>query len=289
MSIELVQSLTPLQMVQQTELEMADLVDDICRRHSLRYSLAFGSLIGAVRHKGFIPWDDDIDILMPRDDYERFLRIARDELPNYYEVQHFRFGTSERYVSRIADKRTLMHLSSYGEGNDLRIWFDIFVLDGLPDGYISRQLRYLEVLWRKACASFAAFDRTVNLHRPGRPKWQQLIINLCAVTHFGKLWNLERCLEKYDRTLTRDGTFDHESCFCGAGTYGARKQTWPSSAFQNLVNYEFEGRLYLGPCDYNAVLAATYGDYMTLPPENQRTIHEIDLIEHPMIAQGKAR
>lgn len=69
--------------VQGTVLEMAVCLDAICRKHDLRYSLAFGSLIGAVRHKGFIPWDDDIDVLMFRDDLDRFLRIAPDELPDY--------------------------------------------------------------------------------------------------------------------------------------------------------------------------------------------------------------
>lgn len=275
-----------LELMQRTELEIAKQVDAICRRHNLRYSLIFGSLIGAVRHKGFIPWDDDIDILMPRDDFELLLQYAVDELPDYYEVQNFKLGTSKRYVSRIADKRTLIRLESYGEGNDLPIWFDIFVLDGIPDGKVARELRYLEVLWRKATCAFAAFDETVNLHRPGRPKWQQLIIDFCAATQFGHLWNLDKNLLKYDKTLKKDSTFAHKDCFCGVGTYDAKRQTWPAHAFLDLIDYEFEDTKLMAPRDFDAVLSVTYGEYMTLPPEDQRAMHRLELLKHPLMREG---
>lgn len=280
-------SLTPIQMIQQTELELADSFDLVCRKHSLRYSLAFGSFIGAVRHKGFIPWDDDIDVIMPRKDYDEFFRIARDELPDYFEVQHFKFGNSKRYVSRIVDTRTLMHLSSYEKDNDIGIWLDIFVLDGLPDKGIEREFCYFEVLWRKACVSFAAFDQTVNLHRPGRPKFQQLIINFCAATKFGHLWSLKKNLSKYDRVLKRIDTFANHDCFCGAGTYDPRRQTWPADIFLDLVDYEFEGHRYLGVKNFDAILRVTYGDYMALPSENNRVVHQIGLVRHPLLEKER--
>lgn len=272
---------TALKLVQETELGLMDYLDDFCRRNSIHYSLIFGSLIGAVRHGGFIPWDDDIDVAMPREDYERFISLVANDVPDWIEVQNFRLGTSKRYVTRIADKRTLMRLSSYTEANDLHIWLDIFPIDGLPNSKVLRGAHLLCVLWDKACCSFAAFEETVNLHRPGRPWWQQAIISFFSATHIGHLWKLDKALTNYDNALQKYPVPYGNECFCGVGTYGFARQTWPSSAFDGLTEYEFEGRSYFGPRDVNAVLSVTYGDYMQLPSEENRVIHQIDLIEHP--------
>lgn len=280
--------LSALKLVQETELGLMDFLDGVCRSYGIRYSLIFGSLIGAVRHKGFIPWDDDIDVVMPREDYDRFLSVVVDDAPEWIEVQHFRLGSSKRYVARIADKRTLMHLDSYSESNDLHIWLDIFPIDGLPDFAWLRRCHLLYVLWRKACCSFAAFDETVNLHRPGRPQWQQAIIWFFSITHMGRLWNLDRALDLYDSALRKYSPLSGGECFCGVGTYGFKRQIWPSFAFNHLVEYEFEGRHYFGPEDADAILAVTYSDYMQLPPEGERTVHQIDLVEHPNMHHARA-
>lgn len=271
-----------LAIVQGTVLEMATCLDGICRKHDLRYSLAFGSLIGAVRHKGFIPWDDDIDVLMFRDDLDRFLRIAPDELPDYYEVQHFSLGNTRRYVTRIVDNRTLMRLDSYGERNDLAIWLDIFVLDGIPDGRFGRGIQYLRILWHKAMCAFASFEETVNRSRPGRAWWQQAIIEFCSITHFGSWMDVGERLKKYDAALRRYRCTEGEACFCGVGTYSGERQTWPRASLEDLVEYEFESAVLKGPRDYDSVLSATYGDYMVPPSEGHRAVHNVHVVKHPM-------
>ncbi len=270
-----------LALVQETELELCSCVDAICRKHNLTYSLAFGSLIGAVRHNGFIPWDDDIDILMPRPDFDRLLEVIRPELPPYYELQFFTFHNTHRYVARLIDHRTLVKLSSYGEGNELAIWLDIFPLDGMPDNSLLKRLHYDRIKWHKAMCAFASFDETVNQHRPGRPFVQQLIIDFCAKTHFGSWLDIDDCLSKYDKALKRYAYSEHDFCVCGIGTYDAKKQTWKRACFDRLSNYEFDGHTFMGPQDYDSVLSVTYNDYMTLPPEDKRVVHHIDLLKHP--------
>lgn len=268
-----------LAILQQVALDMASAVDYICDSKGLRYSLGFGSLLGAVRHQGFIPWDDDIDLLMPREDYDTFAEVAASELPDYYKLQHFKMGTSNRYVMRVVNMRVPIHLESYdSEFNDMHAWLDIFPLDGLPSSYFARRIHYWKVLWHKAMCAFATFDETVNRHRPGRPIIQQSIIDFCSVTHFGSWMNANERLQKYDAALKFYNFQASETCFCAVGPYDAEKMTWPRKVFDNLIKFPFEDRVFCGPADYDTVLATLYGDYMTPPPKEQRAVHQIEVV-----------
>ena len=263
--------------LQETVLALGVQLDKICRKHDIKYSLGFGSLIGAVRHQGFIPWDDDLDFLMPRRDYERFVRVAPAELPPHYKLQNFRVDGSKRYVTRLVDTRLVLRLQSYGTCNDLNPWIDVFPLDGMPEGLVARKIHSLRILWHKAMCAFASFNETVNQHRPGRPRYQQLIIDFCRITHFGSWMDIHERLEKYDAALKRYTFEDCESCVCGVGTYSVKRQIWPCASFRRFRNYDFENAMLKGVSDYDAVLSVTYGDYMTLPPEDQRRMHEIEI------------
>lgn len=271
-----------LALLQRVALDMAKAVAAICDKHELSYSLIFGSLIGAVRHKGFIPWDDDLDVAMPRPDYEKFLEVAPLELPSYYEIHNYKMGNTLRCVTRIVDTRILLKLNSYEDGNILPAWVDIFAIDGLPDKQPAKAIHYMRIQWRKAMWAFAGFESTVNKNRPGRPRWQQLIIDFCAKTHFGSHLDVYDQLDKYDKALKRY-PFDYSTlCCCGMGTYSPQRQTWKRSAFEELVQYDFEGTLLMGAGDYDSVLSATYGDYMTLPPEDQRIVHELAVYKNDL-------
>ena len=263
-----------LRIIQDAALQMGVFVHKVCEKHDLRYSLFFGSLIGAVRHQGFIPWDDDLDLALPRPDYEKFLDVVVDELPEYYELQNYRVTESVRYVSRIIDLRLPLELDSYGEGNNsVHAWIDLFPIDGIPSGFVARNIHYARINWHKAMCAFAAFDQAVKRKRPGRPIYQQVIINFCIVTHFGAWMDARDELEKYDKALRRYSFDEFETCVCGVGTYHPKKQTWPKTAFTKLIQHPFCSAQLSIPVDYDSVLTKTYGDYRIIPRESDRFPH----------------
>lgn len=276
-----------LELLQSAALGIAKAIAAVCDRHSLSYCLMFGSLIGAVRHEGFIPWDDDLDIAMPRPDFERFLKIAPTELEGSYRLADYRSNSeTDRYVTRVVDDRLLLKLNSYENGNVLPAWVDIFVIDGLPDSRTAKNIHYLRIYWHKAMCAFAAFDTTVNKSRPGRPKWQQLIIDFCSATHFGSWLDKSKRLNKYDAALKKYDFRSGAYCFCGVGSYSPKMQTWPVSAFDCMEKRPFESTGFPIPRDYDSVLSVIYGsDYMTLPPEDKRVIHEIEIYQDTRIPQ----
>ena len=121
-----------LRALQLVELEIMKIFVNICERHQLRYIMIGGTMLGAIRHKGFIPWDDDIDVGMPRADYEKFLQIVRAELPADYDFLNYKQNPEYlRYFSRIVDTRVKVTNASYTDTLVEHAWIDIFPLDGL--------------------------------------------------------------------------------------------------------------------------------------------------------------
>ena len=124
------------------EIEMLDAFDTVCKKYGLRYSLAYGTLLGAVRHKGFIPWDDDLDIMMPREDYQRLFEIWSKEVDSEYFLQDYTTDT-EDYVNSFAKirKKHTDFITSEEEKTvryHTGIFIDIFPGDKYPDGKVER-------------------------------------------------------------------------------------------------------------------------------------------------------
>ena len=131
-----------LRNVQLAELDILKLVKRICDKYDIKYSLHGGTLLGAVRHGGFIPWDDDIDIGMPRPDYEEFMRIVRDFLPEHMIYRNFRIGNEDTiFFSRVEDSSIQVEDSSAIKKRNRNAWIDIFPLDGMPKNVIVRKIK----------------------------------------------------------------------------------------------------------------------------------------------------
>lgn len=262
--------------VQQAEMEIYRAVMDICRRHDLRIFALYGTLLGAVRHRGFIPWDDDIDLAMPRSCYEKFIEHAKDELPEGYKLASWKVDSSVvRYIVRVVDTKRFIRIDSYNEGNELNIWLDIFPLDGLPSNSFMRAVHKKKLLALKALGHISAFNETVNKHRPNRPLSQQLVIDFCDKTHFGQNMDTIKCFRRFERALTKYDFDESEWVISGAGVYGYAKETHKGDSFKRLEQVDFEGETITVPVAFDAVLKQYYGDYMQLPPENKREIHHI--------------
>lgn len=167
--------------VQKYMLNILKELVSIFDEHDIKYYMIGGTLLGAIRHKGYIPWDDDIDLAIPRDDYDRFLEIANDILPNSLTLRTYDDESYHHYYfARIVDTRyKILRMGSVKEREE-ELWIDLFPLDGLPRNTVKRVIHKTRLLTLKVLYHFATFDK-VNLMRPNRPFYQRVIIKGCLI------------------------------------------------------------------------------------------------------------
>lgn len=261
--------LLTLQEMQQVYLELLEEFDALCKSHGLRYDLAGGSLLGAVRHGGFIPWDDDIDVCMPRPDYERLLELkirGKLELAEKRDVISNRDKTLARHFGRYV-RHDVRRLSDMAEDDDCPyIGMDIFPIDGLPAGNLAfkwqcfriRQLRrfLLTSVEKKGTSRRGALaGRIKDLYRP----------LLKAIGPY-------RIAARLDRVCSRVPFEEAEYVGAVTGMYGSRER-WKKDAMLPQVRLKFEHLQ--APCfaNYHVYLSNLFGDYMRLPPAEQQIPH----------------
>lgn len=262
-----------LRKVQLAQVIALDEIVRICDTHGLRYYLAGGSMLGAVRHGGFIPWDDDLDISMPRDDYERFAEICESELGEEFELQSVEKEPNYNlFLAKVRIKNTrLVDRVTANLDINQGIYVDIFPLDncdGIDKALIKRAKRFGTLAKIKA----------VKL---GIARKTGFIKNLSifAVRLFAGFMSIDSLNKKVYKTMTCHKGGDMYINFCSQ--YGYKRQTMPKQWFGNGTPYMFEGKEYMLPSEYDKVLINIYKDYMKLPPkEKQKTVHdfiEVDL------------
>lgn len=246
------------------QLEIAKQIDEFCSANGIRYFLNYGTLIGAIRHKGFIPWDDDIDIGMPREDFERFVRSFNGAYPGTQLMSPEldpRFCMPFAYVYRedtlLIEEKITYHRFPIG------VKVDVFPIDGAP----SDEAEYLAK--RKAlkkCKSYL-FYKNVLL----KPRWKNNKV-LWFKTIVWKLVLLPFSIPAIQRRIRKMATADALDTSEWADNLSfpnRRDSRVPSSVFKNYTDVEFEGRTFKTLSDYDTYLKAVYGDYMTPPPPEQ--------------------
>ncbi len=241
-------------------------VDAICRENGFWYSIAYGTLLGAVRHQGFIPWDDDMDIAMPRDDYEKLKTYI-----NAHPELGLRFIDISNHpdtiylCGKLCDTRTLIRESSFRTVEGCGAFIDVLPLDNLPDDEKERK-RF------KAHARYLAklVQHSAKL-RPGKPQGIRHAFLLYAAFVYSHCFSTRRLIRKLDAYCAKyNGA---ETGYCGIPYYISYfKKAW----FDELVEYPFEGHMLLGPKDYDSVLTAAYIQYRELPPPEERTNHLVE-------------
>ncbi len=241
--------------------------DSVCRKHNIKYSIAYGTLLGAVRHKGYIPWDDDIDIMITRDNYEKFLKVGTTELCENHKL--LSIETEMKYASplpKIIDTRTVLHqLGHIQESVELGVYMDVFVLDPTPSSKFQRKVIYKlcdirQRIWtfvecephRGANFLFNMIRKVINKFRINKP-----------VAH----------LMRHAATRKRKTINSHSNLmFCA---YDRKKNEIDNARLMDIVDYEFENHKVMGIRDFDWYLKKMYGDYMKLPPVKKRvTLHE---------------
>ena len=246
------------------EFEILSEIDRFCRSHGIRYQLSAGTLIGAVRHRGFIPWDDDIDIAMPREDYERFYK----EFPKAHESGPYRL-TSHRDKTniypfiKVIDDRTVAYEQFVDASYTTGIWVDVFPLDKLPeDDSLFVRCGRLQTIFGLVVANS---DRATTKVRKALKKI------LTPVLRHIDIYALAEKMDRIASSAKDSKTSDVGIVLFG---YGAKERV-PDSIFET-EDAPFEGGLFAIPKEYDTVLKAQYGDYMTLPPEEDRVAHGFD-------------
>lgn len=260
-----------LKRLQECELIIANEVKRICNKKKISYFLIGGSLLGEIRHKGFIPWDDDMDIGFLREDYERFCRECETELSEGFVFQTW--DTDEGYPFSFGKIRLSgTHIEEQFAPNDTRldgIYVDIFPFDNAPDSLVKRKMHATRIfvlrriLWMKKGYGTCIKEEGIKQH---------VKYNLFKV--FSMFWpythtknRLKKVLSQYDKVKKRLITFD--------GVYPYMKNTFLREWLGALPEYEFEGLQLCAPENYDDFLKQTFGDYMMLPPIEERRSHGI--------------
>lgn len=242
------------------QLDMLKKIDSYCRANNIQYSLSQGTLLGAVRHKGFIPWDDDMDIMLTREEYEKFIKGFAGLYTNIIVQTP---ETDESYshpYAKIYDNRTVL-IDAASKGG---VYIDVFPVDGWPNDP-SKINYHLESI-RKTEGDLA---KTTKFYKFMSPKYWLFI-----KYQIKKLFYPSR--KKVLKTL-KDKVYQYpvsNSNYVGElfGPYGT-KEYYPANIYNKYIDIEFEGFKFMCIADYDIFLSRLYGDYMTLPPENKRKPH----------------
>jgi len=247
--------------VQNTEIEILDEIHRVCKMKHLRYSLFYGSLIGAVRHTGFIPWDDDIDIIMPREDYNKLINMWDDTADNDFVLQTY--STDSDYTNNFAKIRK-NHTTYIQNENEKKvdyhtgIFVDIFPADRATVGVISKKIQFI--------------SQAINLlfsrgYSSGNKGWKHVVEIV--------LLRLPRKIQIHLRELSEKIMTSWNGkkglpyvCAC---TIEDCLLYFPADMFISLKKIKFNGKYYYSVIDTDTVLRVNYGDYMQLPPEEERT------------------
>lgn len=265
-----------LQEHQRKTLEILKEVSDFCTAHQIRYYLAYGTLIGAIRHKGFIPWDDDIDIHVPRPDYDRLIALFNKSKHDKNLVAVTPNNSKSRFTfTKICDMDTLKieHGINYEGRTPLGIDIDVFTLDGQPDDeveyhkYFSKKhklyLLHLILIhdglncgWKMKIASKSL--QFVNFIAGGRI----MKFLLCSIDKMNRLYPYE----------------DSQYVGAAASLYNYKNDRVKRVYFETSISVTFEKHQFLAPNGYHQILTAYYDDYMQLPPEENRVSHHVNKI-----------
>lgn len=253
--------------VKQVELDALKYLKKICKKHNLTYFLCGGTLLGAIRHQGFIPWDDDIDVMLPRKDYMRLLEILEyssnyDILTPYNDKDYYFF------FSKMVDRRTILKENGSPKINKLGVNIDIYPLDGLP---LREPEKFLNDI-RNEFSDF--FFSKMNLYYTSEKPFKKIFkvlyylpkyIKLSNINWFERKMKILMLMEKYDFDISKIVAYTLPK-------YGL-KEILGKEVFSKTTNVKFEDEYFSAPIGYDKYLSNLYGDYMKLPPESKRKSH----------------
>lgn len=250
--------------IKKIECEILDYIDSVCKKHDIPYFLFYGTLLGAVRHKGFIPWDDDIDVVMLRKDYMRFLEVVSQETGRYQTLSLYNDPQYYYTFAKVVDTRTKLTEEYMKPIDAMGVWVDIFPLDDMDEAKrTSLKLKLLKLQW--AGSARRKFDGR-RLTR--QAYWAKYLA--FSVFHRTDPKKSALALDKYAQQPVKTKGQLSILFFM--------RRTFQAQWFREHCQLEFEGKLYSAPKMWHEILSHTYGNYMQLPPtERQVSNHDFTL------------
>lgn len=258
---------TQLQQLKKIELEMLDELVRICEKHGIEYFLSGGTCLGAVRHKGFIPWDDDIDVGMLREDYDSFAEACKTDLNDEYVFQDMNTEPNCGLVFGKIRKKGTVYSEVYSSHIDMSqgIWIDIFPYDWVSDNQADRhkQIRKVSLL-KNLYIVKCGYKFPHNRSNSEKVAYYiaQILCALIPQNWLIKKLNASMRIHQHDKSCSYAFPF--------GGAYGVEIETETRAMLEELGTIEFEGKRYKTFANWDGFLKKHYGDYMQLPPVDKR-------------------
>lgn len=269
--------------LQKEELSLLKTVDSLCREKDIRYFLAYGTLLGCIRHHGFIPWDDDVDLFMFRQDYDRFVNLSQEDIPEDIHIRTFH-NTDENdknisFQTKVESMNKKILRKVGDQIVEQPIWIDVFPVDGMPKSVIGQKIHYVFIQFRHSLFRIARSTKNKYLKEKQRGFIEKIGVKLFSVIPVGKLLTIRGQMKATEKALKHYPVDNSECVFGYAPEYG-KKRIVKSEWFQGIREEEFEHHFFFVPAKSEKLLAEWYGDYTQLPPvEKQVAKHIEDIIE----------
>lgn len=245
------------------QLEILTRIDKFCTEHNIQYSLAFGTLLGAIRHKGYIPWDDDIDIMMLRSEYNRFISLFYDDQLRVLTIEN-----EPRYIlpfAKVVDNNSIL-IEQTTMKLPLGINVDVFPVDNIPDDKSVRK----EFYRNKKILNYL-LDTKILTYSSERSIWKNLLLGAAKfLIFFLNTSNLTKTISEYSQKYS--GLMCNDVAVF-APTDNKKRWIVNRSIFKEYIRVTFEGQTFTCIKEWDNYLKATYGSYMRLPPIEQRVTH----------------
>ena len=254
-----------LKEIQKCALEILVKVAEVCNQNNFRYSLAYGTLLGAIRHKGFIPWDDDVDIFMPRPDYDAFIEYLHNNPIENLRIYNTKYSKKYSFaITRISDERYIIVESKY-RNCGMGVFIDIYPIDGLGNTIEESLVKYKQI--RPFLDEMVYIATNAKLpHRlmcTSTKRWLRLFYSKLIGPHY-----LQKRIENFVFKC------DYYSCkYVGVPIWVWKTPIYKRSWFEEYVTVIFEGYKFKAIKNYDEYLRIDYGDYMQLPPIEERISH----------------
>ena len=256
-----------LEKLHEVELEILQRFVLLCEQNDIRYFIIGGTLIGAVRHRGFIPWDDDIDIAVPRKDYVRLIDVMHSIDDEVLGMEYYKDDSDLYfYPIRITNKKYRIK-DPRAKEEYAHPWMDVLPIDGLPDDNLPRTIFKIKMIGYRALLGLHYVE---NLRDIDRGRIQRAVIAIGKTTHIGKFVDPTRVKESIDKTLSANDMKDCKMSGTCMGAYFFHEFV-NTSYFGEGKKIMFEDVEVNAPAQIHPYLTHMYGDYMKLPPEEKRS------------------